>query len=72
MAQIGKFLMLAAFFIFLTGLGIYFLGKMHFIGKCPWFDICIKRKNFFFYFPVGSALIASLILSLILKILAKK
>ncbi len=46
-------------------------GKLPWIGKLPG-DIVIHRKNFTFYFPLATSLIASLILSLILWLIGRK
>jgi hypothetical protein len=61
-----------------VGLGIVFLGVLFLIadrmpalgnlfgwfGKLPG-DISIKRENFSFYFPVGTSIVLSILLSLL-------
>lgn len=64
MQEIGKTLIV--FGIILIGLGflLTFFNKMPFLGKLPG-DIYIQKKNFTFYFPLMTSLLASIILSLI-------
>lgn len=70
-AELGKILIITG--AVLLALGAIFLlsGKLPWIGKLPG-DIVIHRKNFTFYFPLATSLIASLILSLILWLIGRK
>lgn len=71
MSEIGKFLILLGIIIIVLGLLLSFTGKLTFIGKLPG-DIVIKKKNFVFYFPLGTSILLSIILSLILYLLSKR
>lgn len=66
MNDLGKLLVVAgvmlAFFGILLGLGFRGLPG----------DISIKRDNFSFYFPITSAILFSLIISLILYFLSRR
>ena len=46
------------------GLVIAGVGLVPWLGRLPG-DICIERKNFRFYFPLVTCLLASLLLSLV-------
>jgi hypothetical protein len=64
MEEAGKLLIYAGVFLLVTGVIIIALSKWNIpIGKLPG-DIYIKKDNFTFYFPLGTSLLISLIVSL--------
>ena len=68
---IGKFLMFAGGILFVLG------GLLSLAGKIPWLshlpgDIHFKRGNFQFYFPLGTSIVLSLLLSLILSLFFRR
>ncbi|MCX8034384.1 MAG: DUF2905 domain-containing protein [Thermodesulfovibrio sp.] len=71
MSEIGKFLIILGFVIILLGFLLTFAGKVPLIGKLPG-DIVIERRNFVFYFPLGTSILLSIVISLILYLLSKK
>jgi hypothetical protein len=62
--QTGKFLMIAGIILLLAGAVFYFGGKGS-IGKLPG-DIVVKKPGLTFYFPLGTSIIISLLLSIAL------
>jgi len=67
MEEIGKLLIfIGLFFVVLGVIFILFdkLGSVIPIGRLPG-DIVIKRDNFVLYFPLGTSLLLSLLLSLL-------
>ena len=64
-SELGKTLIVAGILLVAIGLLLTFGGKLNFIGKLPG-DIRIQRENFSFFFPLGTCLLASLLLSLII------
>ena len=68
---IGKTLVLIGGIIVVVGLFLIIAEKVNFpfLGKLPG-DIYIKRKNFQFYFPIGTSIILSLLLSFILYLIS--
>ena len=60
----GKLLIILGLALAAAGLLLTFGGKIPFIGKLPG-DLRIERENFTFYFPLGTCLLLSLLLSLI-------
>jgi hypothetical protein len=58
----GKALIAIGLFLVLIGLFLTFGGKFPWLGKLPG-DIRIERDNFTFYFPLGTSVLLSLILS---------
>ena len=61
---LGKTLIVAGLLLVAVGLFLTFGGKLNFIGKLPG-DIRIERDNFSFFFPLGTCLLVSLLLSLV-------
>ncbi len=65
MPEMGKWLIIIGLTIAVTGAIIIFAGKLPWLGKLPG-DIYIKRENFSFYFPLGTCILISAIISFIL------
>lgn len=68
---IGKFLILFGLIIAAIGGLVLLSGKIPWIGRLPG-DILIQRKNFTFYFPLATAILLSLILSLLFWLLGRR
>ncbi|HCJ09724.1 MAG TPA: DUF2905 domain-containing protein [Clostridiales bacterium] len=66
---LGRFLIVAG--VVLVGLGLLLhLGSSLGLGRLPG-DIVIRRGNFTFFFPVTTAILLSLILTVILNLLRR-
>lgn len=61
----GKLLIILGVICIIAGLAIMYLPKIPFLGKLPG-DISIERENFKFYFPLGTSILISIILTLLL------
>jgi len=71
MQQIGRIIILFGLIIIITGIIVYFLGdKLHWIGRLPG-DIRVERENIRFYFPITTAIIVSIIISLVIYLIRK-
>ncbi|AEH44873.1 hypothetical protein Thein_1001 [Thermodesulfatator indicus DSM 15286] len=69
--DLGKIIILVGLFMVFVG-GIMILGsKIPFLGKLPG-DILIKRDNFTFYFPLGTCILLSILLTLIFSLIFRK
>jgi len=64
----GKILIFIGFFLIFIGILFLFSSKIPYFGKLPG-DIYIKRGNFTFFAPIGTCLVISIILSVILYII---
>lgn len=62
-SDLGRLLIIAGLLLVGVGLFLVFVGKFNFIGKLPG-DLKIEKENFTFFFPLGTSLLISLILSL--------
>ena len=61
----GKILIILGLLLIIAGVLFLHGGKIPFLGRLPG-DIRIERENFTFFFPLGSCLLLSILLSLIL------
>ena len=69
--SMGRLLIGAGLFLALIGL-LFLLGaKIPGLGRIPG-DIIIRRGNFTFYFPLGTCILLSIILSLVLAFFTRR
>jgi len=68
---LGKALILLGVGLVISGVFLILLNKIPLIGKLPG-DILIQRKNFALYFPLGTCLLLSLIISVIFYFWGKR
>lgn len=68
--EIGKLIVLFGVVLIVIGLLLLLVGKLPLIGRLPG-DIIIEKKNFTFYFPLGTSILLSIILSLIFYLLSR-
>jgi hypothetical protein len=67
---IGKILIIIGGIIIILGIITLIAGKIPFIGKLPG-DFSWKGKNWAVYFPLGTSILISIILSLIIWLIRK-
>jgi ABC-type Fe3+-siderophore transport system permease subunit len=65
MSGLGRTLIILGLVIVLVGVVVSLAGKLPWLGRLPG-DIAIKRENFSFYFPLGTCLLLSALLSLVM------
>jgi len=66
----GKILIFFGAILILIGLIFSLAEKIPYIGKLPG-DFYIRRDNFIFYLPLGTGLLISAIISIILYLISK-
>ncbi len=66
---IGRMLILLGLIIVVIGGVLLFSDRIPFIGKLPG-DIRIERENFRFYFPLGTSILLSILLTAIFWIIS--
>jgi len=69
-SDLGRTLIVTGLLIAAVGLFLSLGGKFNFLGRLPG-DLRIERENFSFYFPLGTCLLISAVLSLVLWILRR-
>ena len=72
MEQFGRLLIVMGGLLALFGVLLTFGPKLPFrIGRLP-FDLHYQRDNFSFYFPLGTSIVVSLLLTLIFSLLNRR
>ena len=64
MSDLGRLLIVIGVILVIVGAGFLLAPKIPWLGRLPG-DICFKRGNFSFYFPLGTCILISIILTLI-------
>lgn len=62
--DVGKLLMLLGVILLVVGMLLSLGGRVPWLGRLPG-DVYIERQNFKFYFPLGTSILISLILTLL-------
>jgi uncharacterized membrane protein len=69
--NIGKYIIIFGVLAILVGLIVYlFHDKLNWVGRLPG-DIRVEKKNFRFYFPITTMVIASLLAALVIQIVKR-
>lgn len=66
----GRLLMVIGGLLFVIGLVLTLAGRLPGLGQLPG-DIVIKRENFQLYAPLGTMIVLSLLLTLVLNLIAR-
>lgn len=66
--NIGKFLIYIGVFLVIVGLFFILFEKFIHIGRLPG-DIVYEKDNFKFYFPLGTSIVISIILTILLNLM---
>ena len=70
MSDLGRFLIVIGVILVIVGAVLLVAPKIPWLGKLPG-DISFKRGNVSFYFPLGTCILISIILTLILYLFRK-
>jgi len=71
MSELGKLLLFAGGFLAVIGLVLIFAGRLHLpLGRLPG-DFTYRGKNTVIYFPLGTSLLLSILLSLLLFVIGR-
>lgn len=71
MQDIGKALLVLGLVIALAGVVLLVAGRVPWIGRLPG-DIHIERGNWTFYFPLGTSIVLSVILTLLFWLFGRR
>jgi len=70
MSDFARMLIVLGVILVVVGLALLLVPKIPGLGKLPG-DIVIKRENFSFYFPLGTCIVLSVLLSLVFWLFRK-
>jgi hypothetical protein len=70
MADIGRLLMIAGGGLFVVGLLLVLGARVPGFGYLPG-DIHVQRENFTFYAPIGTMIVVSVVLTVLLNLVAR-
>lgn len=71
MADLGRVLVVVGIVIALAGLALVFTERLPWVGRLPG-DIEVRRGNWTFYFPLGTSILLSLVLTLVLWLIGRR
>jgi hypothetical protein len=71
MAELGRALVVLGVVIAVLGLGLVFFDRVPWIGRLPG-DIHVQRGNWTFYFPLGTSILLSILLTLVLWLIGRR
>jgi hypothetical protein len=63
--------------LMILGAGLFFVGVLFFFGaRLPWFgnlpgDIVVKRDNFTLFAPIGTMIVVSIVLTIVLNVIGR-
>lgn len=69
--HLGRFLIIAGVLLIIIGAFLMLSGKFPLIGKLPG-DIVIEKKNFRLYFPFGTSILISIVLTILLWLVSRR
>ena len=70
---LGKLILAAGLVLIVIGIAVYFsdrLPGLNRLGRLPG-DIAIRRENFSFYFPLGTSILLSIIVSIVFYLIRR-
>ena len=70
MGDIGRLFMVVGGGIFVLGLLIFMVGRIPGVGQLPG-DITVQRGNFTLFAPIGTMIVVSIVLTVILNLIAR-
>jgi len=71
MDNIGRFLMIGGIVLFVVGVLVFVAAKFGIpFGRLPG-DIRIERDGFSFYFPLGSSILISIVLTIVINVVLR-
>lgn len=71
MSELGRVLVVLGVVIALVGLALVLFDRLPWIGRLPG-DIRVQRDNWTFYFPLGTSILLSLVLTLVLWLIGRR
>ena len=71
MPELGRALIVLGVVIVVVGVGLVFFDRIPWVGRLPG-DIHLQRGNWTFYFPLGTSILVSVVLTLVLWLIGRR
>jgi Protein of unknown function (DUF2905) len=71
LSDLGRMLIVVGIVIALAGVVLLLAGRIPGVGRLPG-DIHVQRGNWTFYFPLGTSIVLSLLLTLVLWLIGRR
>ncbi len=71
MSDLGRMLIVLGIVILVVGVVLVLAGRVSGIGRLPG-DIYVERGSWTFYFPLGTSIVLSLLLTLVLWLIGRR
>ncbi len=71
MTDLGRLLIVLGIVIALVGVVLVAAGRLPWVGRLPG-DIHLQRGNWTFYFPLGTSIVLSVVLTLVLWLVGRR
>ena len=71
MSDLGRMLIVMGIVIALVGVVLLLAGRVSGVGRLPG-DIYVERGHWTFYFPLGTSIVLSLLLTLVLWLIGRR
>jgi Protein of unknown function (DUF2905) len=71
MSELGRALIVLGVVIAAVGLLLVLFGRLPWLGRLPG-DIAIQRGSWSFYFPLGTSILLSIVLTLLLWLIGRR
>jgi hypothetical protein len=71
MADLGRVLIVLGVVVAVVGVVLVLFGRVPWIGRLPG-DIHVQRGNWTFYFPLGTSILVSILLTLVLWLVGRR
>ncbi|MBM4286135.1 MAG: DUF2905 domain-containing protein [Deltaproteobacteria bacterium] len=70
MSELGRFLIIIGLVLAAVGVALMLAPKIPWLGRLPG-DFTFRRGNFTFYFPLGTSILVSVVLTLLFYLFRK-
>jgi hypothetical protein len=71
MPELGRALIVLGVVVAVVGVVLVLFGRVPWIGRLPG-DIHVQRGNWTFYFPLGTSILVSIVLTLVLWLIGRR
>lgn len=71
MSELGRILVVLGVVIAVVGVALILFQRVPWLGRLPG-DIHVQRGNWTFYFPLGTSILLSLVLTLVLWLIGRR